>query len=122
MKEKEMNLENQLRSWQPRQPSPRIKRRLFPSANNDTAGLWLRCLAPAAACLLLAITIMNQEPGLAASSARRQPMIGMLSSNLNYIYTPSANDRNQVAPPSFEWTNLSDSSSSISPFSPGLVN
>ena len=123
MKEKEMNLENQLRSWQPRRPSPRLKRRLFPfTGGNDGHGVWLRCLAPAAACLLLAITIMNQEPGLAASSARRQPTVGMLSSNLNYTYTPSANDRNQVAPPSFEWTNLSDSSSSISPFSPGLVN
>jgi len=35
MNEKEMNLlENQLRSWQPRRPSPKLKRRLYGSAGS----------------------------------------------------------------------------------------
>jgi hypothetical protein len=128
MNEKEMNqLENQLRSWHPRRPSPRIKRRLFPSASaREASGLSLRWLAPAAACLMLALTIASQqEPGLSANSARHEAMMGMISSNVNYTNMLRENDapgRNRISPPSFEWTNLSAITSSISPFSPGRVN
>jgi hypothetical protein len=120
MNEKEMNLlETQLRSWQPRRPSPKIKRRLFPAARpGEATGISLRWLVPAAACLLLALTIANQEPGLTGGSVRPQPIMGLISSNLSYTnILPEG--RNGVAPPSFEWTNLSGFTSSISPFSPG---
>lgn len=127
MNEKEMNLlENQLRSWQPRRPSPKLKRRLFGSAGSrDGNGLSLRWLAPAVACLLLALTIVNQEPRLAAGFAGREPMLGVVSSNLSYTNIlpgghPSV--RNGISPASFEWTNLSGFTSSISPFSPGRLN
>jgi hypothetical protein len=126
MNEKEMHLlENQLRSWQPRHPSPRLRRKLFGAASPEESGLSLRWLAPAAACLFLALTIVNQEPGLAASSARHEPLMGLVSSNLsctNILPENHPAGRNRVSPASFEWTNRSGSSSSISPFSPGRMN
>jgi hypothetical protein len=120
-------LENQLRSWQPRRPSARIKRRLFPSASaREASGLSLRWLAPAAACLMLALTIASQQqPGLSANSARHEAIMGMISSNVNYTNILRENDgpgRNRVSPASFEWTNLSGITSSISPFSPVRMN
>ena len=126
MNKNEMNLlENQLRSWQPRRPSPRLSRRIFgASAGNDT-GLALRWLTPALACLLLAVTIANQEPSLSRSFYSGQPMMGLISSNLsatNVLPKSHFSDHNGVFPASFEWTNLSDFTSSVSPFSPGRVN
>lgn len=119
-------LENQLRSWQPRRPSPKLKRKLFGAAGPDEAGgLSLRWLAPAVACLFLALTIVNQEPGLSASATRRQPFMGMVSSNLSYtnlLPRDRPTEHNRVSPASFEWTNRSGFSSSISPFSPGRMN
>jgi hypothetical protein len=118
-------LENQLRSWQPRRPSPRINRKLFGAASpGETAGLSLRWLAPAVACLFLALTIVNQEPGL-SSSSRHQPLMGLVSSNLsctNILPENHPAGRNGISPPSFEWTNRSGFTSSISPFSPGRMN
>jgi hypothetical protein len=119
-------LENQLHSWQPRRPSARIKRRLFPAASSsEFTGLSLRWLAPAAACLMLALTIASQQPGLSASSARQQAMMGLMSNNLSYTNLLPENDNaghNRISSTSFEWTNLSDFTSSISPFSPGRMN
>ena len=119
-------LENQLRSWQPRRPSPRIKRRLFPSASSGEAtGLSLRWLAPATACLMLALTIASQQPGLSVTSTRHEAMMGLISSNLSYTNILPGNDtpgHNRISSTSFEWTNLSDITSSISPFSPGRLN
>jgi len=126
MNENEMNLlENQLRSWQPRHPSRRLKRKLFRSADPEAAGLHLRWLAPAVACLFLALTIVNQEPGLSASASHHEPIVGLISSNLNYTnLVPGSRptSRNGISPASFEWTNLSGITSSISPFSPGRMN
>lgn len=126
MNEKETNLENQLHSWQPRQPSPRLKRRLFPSANaRELREVWLRCLAPAVACLFLAVTIIHQEPELSARSRQPRFAAQMVSSNLSYANLfpkEHTTDQNDFAPSRFEWTNLSDSSSSVSPFSPSPIN
>ena len=126
MNEKETNLENQLRSWRPRRPSAKLKRRIFGiTAANDTAALTIRWLAPAAACLLLAVTIIHQEPGLTATTSAPEPVMEMVSSNVSYTNLVPRSDnpeRNRVLPASFEWTNLSGSSSSISPFSPVRMN
>ena len=125
MNENEMNLlENQLRSWHPRRPSPGIKRRLFHSASTgEVTGLSLRWLAPAAACLMLALTIASQQPGLSTSSAHQEAMMGLISNNLSYTNIPENDSpgRNTITS-SFEWTNLSGITSSISPFSPGRIN
>jgi hypothetical protein len=119
-------LENQLRSWRPRRPSPRLKRKLFGAPDpGESGGLSLRWLAPAVACLFLALTIVNQESSLSASSSRYQPLMGMVSSNLSYtnlLPGDRPTERNRVSPASFEWTNRSGFTSSISPFSPGRMN
>ena len=126
MNENEMNhLENRLRSWQPRRPSAKIKRRLFPTASaREAASLSLRWLAPAAACLVLALTVASKDPGLSAGPSR-EAMMGLISSNLNFTNILPKSDspgRNRVLPASFEWTNLSGITSSISPFSPARLN
>ncbi len=123
MNENEMNfLENQLRSWQPRRPSPKLKRRLFGATDPHEATIFsLRWLAPAAACLFLALTIASQEPGFSAVTSYPQPMMGLISSNLSYTNI-LPDSRNNVSPSSFEWTNLSGINSSVSPFSPGRMN
>lgn len=126
MNEKEMNhLENRLRSWQPRRPSAKNKRRLFPTRSaREAASLSLRWLAPAAACLVLALTVASKDPGLSAGAARREAMMGLISSNLNYTNILPKSDspgRNKILPASFEWTNLSGITSSISPL-PGRMN
>jgi len=126
MNENEMSqLENQLGSWQLRQPSPSIKRGLYPTASaREAASLSLRWLGPVAACLLLALTIASQSD-LSGNSARSDAMVGLISSNLsltNILPQSDTQGRNGVSPASFEWTNRSGSSSSISPFSPGRMN
>jgi hypothetical protein len=126
MNEKEMNqLENQLRSWRPRRPSAKIKRRLFPTASaREAASLSLRWLAPAAACLVMALTVASHDPGFSANSGR-EAMMGLISSNLNYtniLPGTGTEGRNGIIPASFEWTNLSGFTSSISPSSPGRMN
>jgi len=88
-------------------------------------GLSLRWLAPAAACLMLALTIASQQPGLSAGSVRREAMMGLISSNGSYTNIQPENENaghNRISSTSFEWTNLSDITSSISPFSPGRLN
>jgi len=127
MNEKEMkHLEDQLHSWKPRQPSAKIKHRLYPSHSaREAAALSLRWLAPAAACLILALTVASRDPGLSASSARREAMMGLISSNLSYtniLPNSGSPGRNGILPTSFEWTNLSGITSSISPFSPARLN
>lgn len=114
-------LENQLRSWRPRRPLPSVKRKLFGAAG-EASGLSFRWLGPALACLVLALTIASQEPGLsAAASAHQEPMMGLVSSNLS-LTNILPEGRNGILPVSFEWTNLSGFTSSISPFSPSRLN
>ncbi|HWC59231.1 MAG TPA: hypothetical protein VHC44_06010 [Verrucomicrobiae bacterium] len=99
---------------------------MYPTSSaREAASLSLRWLAPAAACLLLALTIASQQTNLSADSARSDAMVGLISSNLsftNILPESGSPGRNRVSPASFEWTNLSGSSSSISPFSPGRMN
>ena len=75
---------------------------------------------------MLALTIASQQqPGFSANSGRQQAMMGLISSNLSYTNILPENGgsgRNRIVPDSFEWTNLSDFTSSISPFSPGRMN
>lgn len=85
----------------------------------------LRWLAPAAACLLLALTVASQDPGLSGGAGRREAMMGLISSNLSYTNILPKSDspeRNRVLPASFEWTNLSGITSSISPLPPSRMN
>jgi hypothetical protein len=116
--------ENRLHSLQPRRPSPRVKQRLFgPTPQREAINLSLRWIAPAAACLLLTVAILNQESSRGQSP--RQPFIGMISSN--FLYTnllPGSHlqSQNSISPASFEWTNPGGFTSNISPFSPARIN
>lgn len=127
---KETNsLEMQLRSWVPRRPSPALKERIFGKQTGPSVlqltGLALRWLVPAAACALLAATVFNQENGMPISATRHEPVMGMIASNQSPV-TSISNGLEQLgasfSPTNFEWTNRSDSTSSISSFSPGKIN
>ena len=123
MNENEMNLlENQLRSWKPRRPSPKLKRRLFgPTVRREAITLSLRWMAPAAACLLLAMGIVRQDSSFSMHSSGTGPLLGLISNNLIYTnilpHNRSSGD-NAVLPARFEWTNGGTFTSNVSPFSP----
>jgi hypothetical protein len=64
----EMNpLENQLQSWTPRRPSPKIARRLFGAASRPSPGVvawnWLSPVAACALTMLVAVHAANRPPG-----------------------------------------------------------
>jgi hypothetical protein len=120
---KETNsVEMQLRSWELRAPSAGLKRRIFRSRNpQPVAGLAFRWLAPAAACLLLAVTFSHQEGGLSTRTARQEPILAMIRSNQTPVAdfaTNPARAGSNLATVGFEWTNRSDSTSSVHSFLP----
>jgi hypothetical protein len=122
---KEMNLpETQLRSWQPRRPSARLERRIFAAPHlAPRVVVWsLRCLAPAAACLLVAVAVFHQGGSVPGGTVHGDSLAGAGWSNqIAYVpghYQPA---RNAVSPPTLEWTNRNGSTSSISPLS-GRMN
>jgi hypothetical protein len=107
------SLENQLGSWKPRRPSARIKRRLFPAprVRSETVRV-LNWLAPATACLLLALAAFRQENGMPAQPPRHDPAVAMMMSNQNTVAYlaggPSQSEQNVLAA-TFEFTNRSGS-------------
>jgi hypothetical protein len=125
---KEMNLlETQLRSWQPRRPSARLKRRLFaaPARVMPQMAWFLGWLAPATACALLTLSVFNSGNSLPGSPSRHEPMVAMMLSNQSYAaYVSSAFQSGQNDLPSvvLDWTNRSGSTSSMPSFLRGGMN
>jgi hypothetical protein len=123
MNENEMKLlESQLRSWKPRGPSPTLKRRLFgATARREAITLSLRWMAPAAACLLMAVAVVRQDAGFSMRSSGPGPLLGMISNHLTYTnllpHNRSSGD-NDVLPTNFEWTNGGTFTSNVGPFLP----
>jgi hypothetical protein len=110
----ETKFEAQLRSLKLRQPSERIKRRLFPAstARNEFARA-LRWFAPVAACAAMAFAVLQREGNFRGDGSFRPA--ALVASNVAMIhYQPEVNRW----PAIFEWTNRSDSSLSIGSFSP----
>ena len=110
-------LENQLKSWEPRRPSARIERRLFPtpSARLEVARAF-NWLAPATVCLLLALAVFKQENNISAALPRHDPVVAMMLSNQSsvaFLTGGSKQIEHNVLPATFEWTNRSDSTSTI---------
>src|ERR1017187_3530021 len=107
---KEMNwLENQLKSWEPRRPSARIKRRLFPtpSARLEVARAF-NWLPPPTVCLLRALAVFKQENSISAASPRHDPAVAMMLSNQSsvaFLTGGSKQIEHNVLPATFEWTN-----------------
>lgn len=115
-----------LRSWQPRRPSASLKRRIFRSPAEASRRLWvqsLRCLAPAAACVLTALAALTQGGAVAGGASRHDLQIGRTGSNqLERLPLDYQQDHNRIARVTFDWTNHSESTSSIGSFLPGRIN
>jgi len=115
---KEMNwLETQLNSWEPRRPSARIKRRLFPTPSNRLkVAMAFNWLAPATVCMLLALAVFKQENNISAASPRHDPVVAMMLSNQSYVaYLTGGSSQieHNILPAIFESTNRSGSTSII---------
>ena len=125
-------LELQLRSWAPRPPSAKLSNKLFPQSQAEAPSpstelaareiFAFRWLVPATAAFLLMCVVLNQHnTAPLTGGARREPMVAMIMSNQSAIpYLPGNFQREQniVLADTFEWTNGSGSTSSISSLSP----
>jgi len=78
-----------------------------------------RWLAPAAACALLTVALLNQEGGPSTHSARPDSMVAVIASN-QFAVANLSNDLlhagSSLATTNFESTNRSGSASSIGSF------
>jgi hypothetical protein len=112
-------LELQLRSWVPRRPSARLKRRLFrrPVPNEaPEPSFRLSWLPPATAALLLLCVLFNQHSSQALSSAGSNSIVAIALSNQSVAtYLPGSfpREHNPLPTGTFEWTNGSGSASGI---------
>ena len=117
------NLETRLRSWVPRPPSPKVEDRLFhPDRAATPITPWpLNGLVTASAALLMLILALTNRPvGPLPNTGILNPIFGSIPSNYNaeaFIPLASATGWAGAKPQSFEWTNGSSSTSSISSLS-----
>jgi hypothetical protein len=122
MNSKEMNgPETQLRSWQPRRPSAKLKQRIFTDPHTaPTMPVWsLRWLTPAAAGLLLAVAALDHDNNVSSGHSVHGPMIAILASNqIAYLPGDYQQGQNRLPDFTFEWTNRGGSTSSIHSFRP----
>jgi hypothetical protein len=73
-------------------------------------------LAPATVCMLLALAVFKQENNISAASPSHDPVVAMMLSNQSsvaYLTGRSSQIEHNILPPTFEWTNRSDSTSTI---------
>ena len=114
-----MNLENQLRSWQPRRPSAGIKARLFPGEEHKREFVrTIRWLAPTMACGLIALAALHQESLFQGLDPVKRPSAGFNAGEASAIPGVTINR----LPESFEWTNRSGSALNVRSFLPGKTN
>ncbi|MGA2241961.1 MAG: hypothetical protein ABSH11_07960 [Verrucomicrobiota bacterium] len=110
-------LDSQLNSWEPRRPSARIKRRLFPTPpTRHEVAMAFNWLAPVTVCMLLALAVFKQENNISATSPRHDPAVAMMLSNQSfvaYLARRSSQIEHNILPATFEWTNRSDSTSTM---------
>ena len=119
-------LENQLRSWKPRRPSPNVKARLFPqSAPAEPEISWPAVwawLAPATALVLLAGLVLTKDAraldgwsrgtptGLVAAAVFDSPTL------VTYVSPKRHSSLNAWTGATFEWTNDAASLTTAPPF------
>ena len=110
-------LETQLNSWEPRRPSARIKRRLFPTpSTRPQMAMAFNWLAPATVCMLLALAVFKQENNISAAPPRHDPAVAMMLSNQSfvaYLTGGSKQIEHNVLPATFELTNRNGSTSNV---------
>ena len=121
MKDMNNTLEEQLRSWKPRRPSPKVERHLFGTRYfSITLPRLAGILTPTMACLMVTVSLWRQvgQPILHESESQTA-VIAMSMSNQNYApylsssFQPAANRLD-----TFEWTNRGYSKSSVDSFTP----
>jgi hypothetical protein len=106
--------ENQLRGWHLRQPSAKLKARIFREAEVITPGWNWQPVAPALACLMFAVMIFHFNGGMAGRE--NQPMLCVSSggeSNVFGVRGFAAAPVNHVDCVTFDWTNKGSFQSSI---------
>lgn len=109
-------VEVQLRSWVPRRPSARLKKRLFRAeapATETGRSFRLSWLPPATAAALLLCVLFNQHASQAVSSAGANSIVAVALSNQSIApWLPGSFPReyNRLPAGKFEWTNGSSSS------------
>ena len=104
-----------MKSWEPRRPSAKIERRLFPRAQGRTKLPAFQWLAPAGVCLLLALVAVRQEnthPALSGSDAAI-PMILSNPSAAGPLPGDGSLVQHNNVPVTFEWTNRGGLTSSV---------
>jgi hypothetical protein len=138
-------LEEQLRSWTPRRPSPKLERHWLSVARSNDAKLgsesrapnrnpafrWTdwpglswslvaRVGVPALACLLMTAAILMQPgQGLVIPNDDQPAMIALAMSNQNFApYLPGSFQPTANRLDTFGWTNGGDSPSSMQPLTP----
>ena len=110
------SLENQLRSWTPRSPSPRLKKRLFPESEQAVAespcgfdGRWA-WLAPVMGCFLMLMVVSsshNSQLGY-LSAGRTTNWLETVARNQGYaayIVDGFHSEQNSLQRDPIEWTN-----------------
>ena len=109
-------LEVQLRSWVPRRPSAKLKKKLFraeATAPEPTPSLRLSWLPPATAAALLLCVLFNQHSSQALSSSGANSIVAVALSNQSIApWLPGSFPREYNGLPTgkFEWTNRNSSS------------
>jgi len=116
--------ENQLASWTPRNPSPRIRRRLFTAPAIETEGrrgpamAWLPAAAAACAFLVTGwLALPHGARGVAAAASGGSNLLASLT-----LPDSSCQQWNLWSAVSFDWTKLRGSLSVSSPSGVGNTN
>lgn len=114
-------LEEQLRSWTLRRPSPKLEERLFGRSSwRFTLPKLVSVFAPTAACLLLTLTGLKQfgSPMLVTEDPQTS-LLAMSLSNQQFAPYLSGNGQSVANRlDTFEWTNRGGSQSSVRSFTP----
>src|SRR5579859_3290499 len=112
-------LEIQLRSWVPRRPSAKLKRRLFrrgETAPDRTPAFRFSWLPPATAGALLLCVLFNQHSSQALSSAGANSIVAVALSNQSiapWLPGSFSREHNGLPTGTFEWTNGSTSNPNL---------
>jgi len=108
--------ESQLRGWRPRQPSARLKARIFrePAAATTPSHWNWQHLAPAMACLLFALMMFHFNGAGALRGSRPAVYLNFNGDSNVLSFSDHAQEpENHLAAVTFDWTNHGDFKSSM---------
>ena len=127
-------VEHQLRSWTPRNPSAKLKERLFPGAQpdvvtpfaNEVGGRWA-WLAPVMGCFLAMLVVSGSRTGQYAGFQAATPTnwLAAVASNQSYaadIAGSFHSDQNALQRDLVAWTNVPRASGEVRSFPLGKTN